>query len=150
MATMPSEPIDTAHELDTLCRWGIRVAWRLSLLWGALVSLLSWTRGAGAETAVIRGLVTFVAFGLLGWGVNAILIQGGKPGEDASAAGEDATGQPQAQPPKQTAGEASDEAAAPGAKRDTGEAQPSIQGEASDAAAGDRWSEPDYLAEAAS
>jgi len=150
MATMPPQPIDGGHELDALCRWGIRAAWRLSVVWGALVSILSWTRGAEPETSVIRGLVTFVAFGLLGWGVNAILVQGGRSGEDASAVAEDATGRPEGQALKAAAGDTSGRAAAPGTTRSAGRAAPSTQGEAADRGPEDRRSEPDDLAEAAS
>lgn len=89
MTDIPFEPTDVTRETDRLCRWGIRVAWHLSLLCGALVSLLSWTGGAGAPTAVIRGLVTFVAFGLMGWGVNAVMVQAGQREEEASGEKED-------------------------------------------------------------
>lgn len=77
MTTMPSDSIDVARDLDVACRWGIRIAWRLSLVWGALVSLLAWTGGAEAITAVIRGAVAFLAVGLIGWGVNAVMAHAG-------------------------------------------------------------------------
>ncbi len=86
MATVPCDPIDKAREMDAFCRWAIRAAWHLSLLWGGLVALLSWTAGAGLETAIIRGLVTYVVLGLLGWGANAVMVQGGQQQDAGSAA----------------------------------------------------------------
>jgi len=77
MTTMPSDSIDVARNTDAACHWGIRAAWRLSLVWGALVSLLAWTGGAAAMTAVIRGAVAFFAVGLLGFGLNAVMAHAG-------------------------------------------------------------------------
>ena len=90
MSTIPSEPIDVTSEMETFCRWGIRVAWYLSLLWGGLVLLLSWTGGAAAATAVIRGLVAFLAIGLVGWGVNAVMVHAGAQDAQTTSASADA------------------------------------------------------------
>lgn len=146
MSTMPSESIDVNQEFDRLCRCGIRAAWHLSLLWGALVSLLSWTGGAAAATIVLRGLVSFLAFGLVGWGVNAVMVQAGQQSDDACQEA-DAAGEPD----KQAEGASDGDAAAGRPSADgrqpdigavaRGPADPSAEA-ASDAS--------DYLAEAAS
>ena len=90
MSTIPSEPIDVTSEMETFCHWGIRVAWYLSLLWGGLVLLLSWTGGAAAAIAVIRGLVAFLAIGLVGWGVNAVMVHAGAQDAQTTSASADA------------------------------------------------------------
>lgn len=118
MSTIPSEPIEVSYDTDTLCRWGICAAWRLSIVWGALVSLLSWTGGAEAATSVIRGLVTFFAFGLVGWGMNAVMAQAGAHTGDAAR--QEAGAAPQ--PAGGDTGAAGDAGAARGA--DDGPPQP--------------------------
>lgn len=148
MTTTSSGADNVGHDSDMLCRLGICAAWHLSFLGGVLVSLLSWTSGAETATAVIRGLVTLVTLGLIGWGVNAVVIQGGKQEEGASAAGEkDTVGTSQGQSPEAYPGESSVTA---GGGPTTGETQPSARGEKRDATAGDSWEESDFLAEAAS
>ncbi len=148
MSTMPSEPMDVTHELDVLCRWGIRAAWHLSLLWGALVSLLSWTGGAEAATAVIRGLVTFLAFGLVGWGVNAVMVQAGNQEDEAADEKADA---PRPDAPASGAAEGEvqtrdGEPAVGGHRADFPAAAP----DRADSSAQDGSDSADYLAEAAS
>ncbi len=133
MATMRCESIDKSQELESLCRWGIRVSWHLSLLWGALVSLLSWTAGATAETAVIRGLVSFVALGLLGWGANVVLIHGGQ-GENDGSAGDTKETSPTGEGNKTSVGGPSAASAVAEAKGAETRAAPNLQGGESEAA----------------
>ena len=42
------------------------------------MAILSWTAGASPSTSIIRGGVTFLAFGFIGWGINAILVAAGQ------------------------------------------------------------------------
>lgn len=143
MTDTPSEPTNVTHDVDALCRWGIRAAWHLSLLLGTLVSLLSWTGGAAAPTAVIRGLVTFVAFGLMGWGVNAVLVQV-RQGEEEDA--ESKVGDPDGDVTEDGPSPVDAASAADGGASGRDEEAGSDIGPTTEALP----DEPDYLAEAAS
>jgi len=77
MSAVPSESTNKLLETMSFCRTSIATTWKLGLGSAGLVALLSLTAGALPSTSVIRGGICFLVFGLIGWGINAVLVTAG-------------------------------------------------------------------------
>ena len=100
---MSTRSTRSLEEPWSLHRAGLSAVWKVGLACGCLVSFLSWNSGAQPSTSVIRGGTTLLAFGLIGWGINAILLAASfsRPEEAEAADGSQAQ--------EEDAGEARDE-----------------------------------------
>ena len=78
MSAVPSESPNKLLKTLSFCRTSIAATWKLGLANALLVAILSLTAGALPSTSVIRGGVCFLVFGLIGWGINAVLVTAGE------------------------------------------------------------------------
>ena len=81
MSAVPSESTNKLLETVSFCRASIATTLKLGLGSAAVVALLSLTAGALPSTSVIRGGICFLVFGLIGWGINAVLVAAGEKPE---------------------------------------------------------------------
>ena len=82
MSAVPSESNNTLSDALSLCCTSIAATWKLGLAVAIVVAILSLSAGALPSTSVVRGAVSFLVFGLIGWGINALLVTaGGKAAE---------------------------------------------------------------------
>jgi len=92
MSAIPSRSTNKMADTLWLCRTSIAATWKLGLALAATVTFLSLTAGALPATSIIRGGISFLVLGFIGWGINAILVAAGEkeePQNDADAENEE-------------------------------------------------------------
>jgi len=77
MSAVSSEPTSKLLRRSSFCQTSIATTWKLGLASALLVTFLSLSAGASSSASIIRGAVCFLVFGLIGWGINAILVAAG-------------------------------------------------------------------------
>ena len=74
MSAVSSESANKLRDAVSLCHTSIAATWMLGLAIAFLVAILSLSAGALPTTSVVRGGICFLVLGLIGWGINAILV----------------------------------------------------------------------------
>ena len=78
MSAVPAESKNRLLDTLSICRTSITTTWKLGLAGAILVAMLSLSVGASPSASVIRGGVCLLVFGLIGWGINALLLTAGE------------------------------------------------------------------------
>jgi len=74
MSAIPSESTNNLMEALSLCHTSIAATWKLGLAIAVMVAVLSLDAGASPPTSILRGGLSILVFGLVGWGINAVLV----------------------------------------------------------------------------